>query len=268
MPRIEIPPDLPQVLNGAWQKARQVPGFLTEDEARFLGLLAACAPGDGAILEIGSFKGKSTVMLGTVARHYGRGPVVAIDPHNFNNRELAGYRTAPEASSYDEFLRHVDAAGVAGIVEPHRSLSTDIAPKWARPLRVLWIDGDHSYAGAKADFDGFLPHLIPGGVVAFHDALHEFAGPIRVFVDEVLRSDRFGAAGFVGSIAWAQYRPQDGTEFGEQRAALEIPAARLVPYVRDEQELHGLRRLAYKLHRARVPRKAIAPPDWAALVNR
>src|SRR4051794_28401284 len=152
-------------------------------------------------------------MLGKVAAHYGLGPVVAIDPHNFNNAELGAHRTSPEASSYDEFLQNVDSAGLRDLVEVHRAYSTDVAAEWTRPISFLWIDGDHTYRGAKADFDGFIGHLLPGGVVAFHDALHEFAGPIRVFVEDVLPSDRFGAAGFVQSIAWAQYRPGDGVRF-------------------------------------------------------
>jgi len=78
---VMVPPDLDNVIEEAWQKMRRVPGFLGENEARFLGLLAACVPAEGAIVEIGSYKGKSTVMLASVAAHYGRGPVVAIDPH-------------------------------------------------------------------------------------------------------------------------------------------------------------------------------------------
>jgi hypothetical protein len=77
---VGLPPDLDDVLEEAWQKTRRVPGYLGEHEARFLGILAACAPAEGAIVEIGSFKGKSTVMLASVAAHYGLGPVVARPP--------------------------------------------------------------------------------------------------------------------------------------------------------------------------------------------
>jgi len=238
-----------------------------EHEARLLGTIAACTPARGAIVEIGSFKGKSTVMLATVAARFGLGPIVAIDPHNFNSAELAGFRKDPGASSYEEFLSNIEAAGIANHVEVRREYSTDVAQLWKRPIRFLWIDGDHSYKGAKADFDGFFPHVAPGGIVALHDALHAFSGPIRVFVEEMLRSDQFGAAGFVNSIAWAQYRPEDGVRFGKRRASLARTAARLIPYVADDRELHGLRKMLFKLNRARVPRNGISPEKWAAMLD-
>jgi predicted O-methyltransferase YrrM len=264
---IEVPRDLDAVLDAAWEAARDVPGFLMEAEARLLGTIAACAPAGGAIVEIGSFKGKSTVMLAKVAAHYGLGKIVAIDPHNFNNEELAGFKTDAEATSYREFLGNLEAAGVTGQVEVHRAYSTDVSPEWNRTISFLWIDGDHSYKGAKADFDGFFPHVLPQGIVALHDALHEFSGPIRVFVEEMLCSDRFGAAGFVHSIAWSQFRPEDGIRFRKQRAALERSAARLIPLVKDERELHGLAKLRFKLARTLVPHKAIIPGAWAELLS-
>ena len=267
MSEIRIPQGLNTVLDDAWSAARGIPGFLSEAEARFLGMAAACAPEDGAVVEIGSFKGKSTVMLAKVAAHYGGSPVVAIDPHNFNNAELGDYRTAPGATSFDAFLANLGGAGVSDRVEVHRAYSSDIAAEWNRPIRFLWIDGDHSYAGAKADFDGFARHLVPGGIVAFHDALHEFAGPIRVFVEEVLRSDRFGASGFVHSIAWAQFRPEDGGRFRARRERLAGTAQRLIPYLKDERPLRGLSKIAYKLQRARVQRSPLSPDAWVRLLE-
>ena len=268
MSRIEIPSDLNRVLDEAWEAVQKIPGFLVEEEARFLGLIAACAPRNGVILEIGSFKGKSTVMLAKVAQHYGLGSVVAIDPHNFNSAELEEHRTVPGASSYHDFLNNLEVAGVSNQVEVRRTFSTEVAAAWKRPVRFLWIDGDHSYRGAKADFDGFIRHLIPEGIVAFHDALHAFSGPIRVFVEDVLRSDQFGAAGFVHSIAWSQFQPEDGALFHDQRTALERTAARLIPFVKDDRTLRGFEKIHYKLNRSRVPRSAIRPREWAALLNR
>jgi len=264
---IDIPRDLEAVLNAAWKAASKVPGFLTENEARMLGTIAACTPARGTIVEIGSFKGKSTVMLATVAARYGLPPIVSIDPHNFNSAELHDLKAGPEASTYKDFLSNIEAAGVASHVEPHRAYSIDMADAWKRPIRFLWIDGDHSYKGAKTDFDGFFPHVVPGGVVALHDALHVFSGPIRVFVEEMLRSNQFGPAGFVNSIAWSQFRPEDGAQFQKRRAALERVAAPLIPFVEDDKELHGLAKIRFKLMRSRVPRKGISSKQWAAMLE-
>jgi predicted O-methyltransferase YrrM len=262
---VKIPADLEAVLNQAWEETRKVPGYLTEKEARFLGLLAACVPAKGAIVEIGSYKGRSTVMLAKVASHYGGGPVVAIDPHN--SPILLDHQSSQAASSYQDFLDSIQAAGVAAHVEPHPEYSTVVAQSWNRPIRFLWIDGDHSYGGAKSDLDGFFPHVAPCGVLAFHDALSNFPGPIRVFVEDVLGSDRFGPAGFVQSIAWAQFRPDDGAAFREQRLRLARRAARLIPFVNSGKELRGMAKRRYKLNRFLVPHAAIAAGEWASIVD-
>jgi MMP 1-O-methyltransferase len=260
-----IPADLKTVLNDAWKETRKVPGHLGESEARFLGLLTACVPARGTIVEIGSFKGRSTVMLAKVASHYGLGPVVAIDPHN--SPILLDHHTDPESSSYKDFLNSIHAAGVSNHVESHVAYSTDVASLWKRPIRLLWIDGDHSYEGAKKDLDGFFPHLVPSGVVAFHDALNAFPGPIRVFVEDILRSDRFGPAGFVHSIAWAQFRPADGHVFRQRRSSLSRRASRLLPFVESGTELHGITKRRFKLNRFWVPQSSINPKHWASLVD-
>lgn len=265
MATVKIPADLETVLNDAWEVARKVPGHLNENEARFLGLLAACAPASGTILEIGSFKGRSTVMLAKVASHYDLGPIVAIDPHN--SPILLDHHSDPEASSYQDFLNSIHAAGVSNHVETHVVYSKEAANSWNRPIRLLWIDGDHSYEGAKEDLDGFFPHLVPLGVVAFHDALNAFPGPIRVFVEDVLRSNRFGPAGFVQSIAWAQFRPDDGAAFREPRSSLARRASRLIPFVESGKELRGTAKRRYKLNRFLVPHSAIDAGEWASLVD-
>lgn len=262
---IEIPPDLDRVIQEAWDKTRDVPGFLLENEARFLGLLAACTPSKGLIVEIGSFKGRSTVMLATVAAHYGFGPVVAIDPHDFN----LSVTPAPAApgSSYADFAESLRSADASQHVEFHHAHSQDVSASWNRPIRLLWIDGDHSYEGVKADFDGFSPHLTPNGIVALHDSLNLFPGPIRIFVEKVLRSSQFGAAGFVHSIAWAQFRPGDGHKFQQTRAFLDRRASRLLPFAREGTELRGMRKMLYKFKRSRIPRSPLTPQSWASLLE-
>jgi predicted O-methyltransferase YrrM len=261
----ELPSDIDVVIDNAWQATKDVPGFLGENEARFIGLLAACIPANGAIVEIGSFKGRSTTMLAKVASHYGLGPVVSIDPHTHNLSTGSDGPVLP--STFQEFQASLRNAGVSEHVEIHHATSTAVSTTWNRKIRFLWIDGDHSYKGAKSDFDGFAPFLVSGGVVALHDALNNFAGPIRVFVEEILRPNRFGPAGFVHSVAWAQFRPDRASVFSETRETLERRAARLLPFVRENQKLHGLRKIRYKLTRSRVPRVPISPSNLASLLS-
>jgi predicted O-methyltransferase YrrM len=176
---IVIPPDLDRVIDEAWEATKNIPGYLLQNEARFLGVLAALVPATGVIVEIGSYRGRSTVMLGKVAARYGLGPVVAIDPHN--SPILLPAQGAHQPSSYTDFLASIREAGLEQIVEPHLAYSRDVSAAWTRPIRLLWIDGDHSYSGAKTDFDGFFPHLAANGVVALHDALNTCVGPRCAF---------------------------------------------------------------------------------------
>lgn len=241
------------------------PGFLTEREGRFLALVAATAPADGVILEIGSFKGKSTVGLATVAKRLGLGPVVTVDPHSapsVTDPDLGG-----QSSSWDAFQATLAHAHVTDVVEAHRMLSRDLAPGWTRRIRLLWIDGDHTYAGTREDLALFGRFLAPGAIVAFHDVLHAYEGPIRVFAEDVLRSNKYGPAGVCGSIGWAQLRPADGRAFEDERESLARKAARLIPLVRGGKRPRGLSRLRYQLLRALVPHGAVRPGDWRERVT-
>ena len=157
------------VCDDAWRRVNDTPGFLSEREARFLMLAAAAAPAGGAIVEIGSFKGRSTVGLAYVARRYGLGSVVAIDPHTSPST------TDPDlgsgSSSYDEFQENLRRAGVADAVDCRRAFSQEVARDWSRPIRLLWIDGDHLYEAVKRDLALFRPYLAPGAIVAMAVAL-------------------------------------------------------------------------------------------------
>jgi len=218
-PPHDLPVNLDENIERGMKLSLRTPGFLAENEIRFLGVLAACTPASGVIVEIGSFKGKSTVMLATMAGQYNLDPVVAIDPHQ--GLWYLGPDAPQQSPTFDEFISNIKSAGLDSQVEVQRDYSRQVAKNWTRPIRLLWIDGDHSYQGCKEDFDLFSPFLADGAVVAFHDTLNVFPGPIRVFVEGVLRSDRFGPSGFVHSIAWGQFRPSDGSAFSKSRAALE-----------------------------------------------
>ena len=54
--------------------------------------------------------------------------------------------------------------------------SKQIALVWDKwKISVLFIDGDHSYKGCKADIDAWYPHMKKNGVMLFHD--HDESSP-------------------------------------------------------------------------------------------
>jgi len=72
----------------------------------------------------------------------------------------------------------------------------------------------------------------------------------------------------VHSIAWIQFRPEDGSNFSNRRAALYRAASRLIPFVQNGRKLQGFSKLRYKLNRSRVPRSPVSLSEWNSLLER
>ena len=249
-------------------EAETIEGFLTANEMRFLALLAACPTADGEVLEIGSFKGRSTVILSKAAALAdGKTKIHAVDPMTAPSETDPDLRG--DATSFTDFQKNIKSHGVADDIEFHQTFSYELAKTWTQPIRFLWIDGDHTYKGTKLDFDGFAAHLSDGAIVAIHDVLHEFEGGIRVFMEDILLSPNFGACGFCGSIGWAQFQQDEaaGASFREEKLKLYRRLSRLIPHIVFKKELAGLEKKIYKLKRSRVPRSAVNPAEWLRMVK-
>jgi predicted O-methyltransferase YrrM len=159
-----------------------IPGWLTDEEAEALYELARRCRGDGVIVEIGSWKGKSTVCLGLGSQEGNDVPVYAIDPH-------ADYR-------FGDFKTNVERAGIAELVRPIASLSQPAADTFDEPIELLFVDGSHEYDLVLEDFEKWVPKVVDGGWVAFHDTTWT-AGPRKVVGHAIYRSRRFKDARFV-----------------------------------------------------------------------
>ena len=257
-----------EIIDAGWRLVSATTGYLSEREARLVMAAAALSPAQGKNLEIGSFKGRSTVGIAYVTRELGLGKVVAVDPHTSPASTDPDLRSRGQTTSYDDFVANLRTAGVLDRVEIKRAYSHDLAREWNEPLRFLWIDGDHTYEGAKADLDMFKPFLADGAFVAMHDVLGTFEGALRVYVEEVLDSDDFGPAGFSGSIGWAQYRPRDGARFRCRRRLLAIPSRKLIPVARRaDRGLHGWNKFLYKFWRPLAPHGPVSVKSLAHTIR-
>jgi MMP 1-O-methyltransferase len=163
-----------------------VPGWLTDEEGEALYELARECSSRGVIVEIGSWKGKSTICLGLGSRAGSGVRIYAVDPH-------ADYR-------FGDFKANVERAGIADLVTPIASLSQAAADGFDEPIELLFVDGSHEYDLVLEDFEQWVPKVVDGGWVAFHDTTWT-AGPRKVVGQAIYRGRGFNDVRFVvGSL--------------------------------------------------------------------
>lgn len=161
-----------------------IEGWISDIEGYVLYRLARDGEGEGAIVEVGSWMGKSTVWLAAGSMARGRERVHAIDTFEGSpeHKDMAVLRE--EGSTFNRFTQNLENAGVRAQVEPQRAASLEAAAHWdGRPIRLLFIDGDHAYEAVKADLEAWLPYVVPGGYLVFDDVIDAFPGVQRLFAE-------------------------------------------------------------------------------------
>jgi predicted O-methyltransferase YrrM len=161
---------------------KDVPGWLSDEEGEALYELAKDCTGRGVIVEIGSWKGKSTICLGLGSRAGEGVRIFAVDPH-------ADYR-------HGEFKDNIERAGIADLVTPVKGLSQEVVDGFDEPIELLFVDGSHEEDDVREDFEKWVPKVIQGGVVAFHDTTwHD--GVRKVVAEKIYGSRQFKDVRFV-----------------------------------------------------------------------
>jgi predicted O-methyltransferase YrrM len=163
----------------ALDRCQLAQGWVRPKERLKLYYLAHSTPSEGVIVEIGSWKGRSTIILACASKHSGKREVYAVDPFGKPEKmqvkhEYDLWNQQKEYDTFNDFLKNIKAANVQDIVIPIRAMSEDAIhiykQKFNYPIRFLFIDGCHQRKFAQQDFDLWSPHVMVGGVVAFHDA--------------------------------------------------------------------------------------------------
>jgi predicted O-methyltransferase YrrM len=173
-----------------------IDGWLDPNAGGVLYRLARMVAPTPNVVELGSWKGRSTAWLAHGLRDRGAGRVVAIDTWAGTSNEpqhaqlLASY--GPD-QLYQEFLGNLRGLGLEAQVEPWRMTTVEAARRWDRgaSIGLLHIDADHSYEGVRADFEHWSPFVAAGGIVVFDD-VPSWPGPTRL-VTELPRWFRYFA---------------------------------------------------------------------------
>ncbi len=186
-PASEIDPTL-------WRAFTEAPGFMPQDEARALYAAAVAGAGVGDLVEIGTYQGKSAILLGAAARAGGR-MLLSVDHHRGSEEHQPGWEyhdptlVDPAVGRIDTLPHARRALALAG-VEEHVVLvvgrSAQVARLWPGQAGFVFIDGGHTDEAAQADYAGWAPKVAVGGVLAIHDVFPDPAdggqAPYRIYL--------------------------------------------------------------------------------------
>ncbi|RLV08490.1 hypothetical protein CTZ27_06740 [Streptomyces griseocarneus] len=185
-------PPKPEIL-AAFEAAK---GFMPLDEG--LALYAAAEEATAThptlpLLEVGTYCGRSTILLAAAAREAGTA-VVTVDHHRGSEEQQPGWEyhdptvVDPEVGRMDTlptFRRTLHKAGLEEHVIAVVGRSPQVAAVWGKPLSLVFIDGGHTDEHATNDYEGWAPHVAADGLLVIHDVFADPAdggqAPYRVY---------------------------------------------------------------------------------------
>jgi hypothetical protein len=159
-----------------------IPSWLGQQEGLALADACHALPSNAVVVEIGSFLGKSAIMLAGARKRRGSGRVHCIDPFDASGDAFSSpvYRAIADVDARplrQRFQANIARAGLTDWVEVHEGTAASIAARWAEPIDMLFLDGDQSPDGARLTYDMWAPFLKVGGLIALHNSTERSYAP-------------------------------------------------------------------------------------------
>lgn len=169
-----------------------IDGWLTKSEALGLFKCASSLPSNAVVVEIGTWKGKSTFCI---AQGLKSGIINSVDPFDASGEEESAVVYNDKKGDIPllkQFENRMTELGVRDKIIPRKGLSKDFVGQFPK-IDFLFIDGDHSIEGCDFDFKNYSPYLNSGALIAFHDYYknRDSLGPTWVVHNRVLPSSEF-----------------------------------------------------------------------------
>ncbi|MFD7609617.1 class I SAM-dependent methyltransferase [Streptomyces sp. NPDC059828] len=172
-------------------------GFMPVGEGLALYEAAVAAGALGLpLLEVGTYCGRSTILLADAAREAGT-TAITVDHHRGSEEQQPGWDyhdpevVDPEVGLMDTlptFRRTLHKAGLEEHVIAVVGRSPQVAKVWGGKVGLVFIDGGHTDEHATNDYEGWAPHLADGGLLVIHDVfpdpVDEWTGqaPYRIYL--------------------------------------------------------------------------------------
>jgi hypothetical protein len=151
-----------------------VEGWLRDGQAHALWRAAREVEAPATIVEIGSYHGRSTIVLASAATV--GVDVVAIDPHAGNDRGPGEWHgsAADGEGDHRRFTENLRAARVDDRVVHVREFSQRAHGAVRGDVAMLYVDGAHGYPPAKSDIEDWGSRVHEGGRMMIHDTYNSF----------------------------------------------------------------------------------------------
>ncbi len=156
----------------------------SQEQKAVLDALAVAAAGQGStFLEIGSWCGESSAVLGKVAKNK-NGRLFCIDWWK-GNTGMELEQIAKRSDIFSVFWENMKKEGLEDVVIPIRARSdmvSDILQK--ESFDLIYIDGDHRHDAALNDIKRYAPLLKVGGIICGDDCEGYVSDYDRSFLEE------------------------------------------------------------------------------------
>ncbi|MCW3003800.1 MAG: hypothetical protein JWQ20_3098 [Conexibacter sp.] len=196
-----------------------IQGWLTDAQAQRLRAAARTLTQTAVAVEIGSFHGKSAVVLAEAAP--AGAEIVCIDPHLGSDRgpqEIAADHARGQGD-FETFHANLARHGVAESVRHVRALSSEALDAVPGPIDLLYVDGAHRFRPASDDLVRWGARVRPGGTMLVHDSFSSIGVTLAL-----LRHVTFGDWTYVGrSGSMAEYRRGRGGPASPARQLAQLP---------------------------------------------
>ncbi len=165
-------------------------------------LILAVARPKMVAIEVGSWKGHSTSVLGEVVKEQG-GHLFCVD--TWKGAEGTRNRTEADGKDiYDLFLLNMAKLVLMDTICPVREDSVTASSFFADGIAdLIFIDANHMYSSIKADLRVWWPKVRMGGTMCGHDCQKRYADMTdgeRVGLDESLDKEFVSSIGHPGVI--------------------------------------------------------------------
>lgn len=169
---------------------KNVRGATPDEIGVTLADLAVRVPHEQAIVEIGVFQGRTALLLAWGAQQGNGAHVWAVDPWDLTGNTYGPPFTDEGSKNWARY--NVRATGFSNHVTLVQGFSLDVAANWvseqlALQIGLLFVDGDHSYEGARGDVLAWAPHLSADAVIAIDDYGHPDWPGVKEAVDALVK---------------------------------------------------------------------------------